>query len=181
MTRTAWLGMLLSITLLGSACASSLWPDRPPPVIKPLVDGHCPRDGAGLVWASVDTYLGSLPPDGFQPVKVVRCVERQSTQRKDGTFLHRIEELSGTPSPRLLKTLQLPDGAPADDVGRVRGGGCPAREMERVFLLLVNAEGRGYQPRMPVTFCFEPRPEVMAALGAIPWAPVERVDVVTKP
>ena len=31
------------------------------------------------------------------------------------------------------------------------------------------AEGKGYQPRIPVTWCFTPRDEVTAAVASIDW------------
>ncbi|GAB3754984.1 hypothetical protein [Microlunatus parietis] len=162
--RGCWLAALLMITY-GCVSADTMSP-RPSPTPAPLVDGRCPRDGDGVVHPDVpdDPYLGGLAPAGFVATGVIRCLVDEPLTRKDGRFDYLVRELVGAPSDVLSQALSLPDD-------RVPGWheACPARAEIPIRLLLVDATGQGYWPRIPITWCHEARSEVYAAVEAIAW------------
>lgn len=165
MVRTPVWWMLLIVALLSSGCTSAGEP-RPAPTERPLVEGRCPRDGAGLIGPlrEDDPYAGSLPPNGFRAARVIRCLDDQGLQQDDGTSIYTVTESSAEVSPGLLESLALPDEGPLGP-----NTVCPAQARSLLYLLLVDATGRGYQPRIPITPCHDPRPEVDQAVEAMTW------------
>lgn len=176
--------MLVSIALLSSGCTGPLVVElpqpaqsRPPATIAPLIDGRCRSYGAGLL-PPIQTgrYVGSLPPKGFEPLTVVRCTDDGGRQTADGFMTYVIEERSADLSPDLTTALRLPDtGFPGSAGGHLA---CPANESPYLFLLLVDVDGRGYEPRVPIDWCGVPRPEVLAAVDAASWRQTHRFEVV---
>jgi hypothetical protein len=164
MVRTVW-SLLAGIVLLGAGCAIAGEP-RPAPTVGPLVEARCPRDGAGMVGPKRgdDPYAGTLPPDGFIPVSVVRCVDDLGRYDEDkGITVYTIDESTAAVSPALLTALALPDERRPGDVT------CPMAIRSVLYLLLVNADGLAYHPQTPITPCREPRPEVEQALADLQW------------
>lgn len=172
--RGCW---LVALFMIMYGCAPiSTWTPRPSPTVAPLVEGHCPRDGDGLIppAAPEDPYAGGLAPAGFVATGVVQCPVDEPLTRKDGRLVYSVRELSGELSGELLGALALPDD---DD----REGVCPARYIPPLHLLLIDAGGQGYWPLVPITSCHEALPEVYAAVEAIAWRDVDSFQVVRKP
>ncbi|MFC7625126.1 hypothetical protein [Microlunatus sp. GCM10028923] len=174
--RGCWLVALLMITY---GCGTDTgWSPRPAPTPAPLVKGECPRDGDGLIHPQVpdDQYAGGLPPADFVPTQVIRCVVDGPETRKDGRLGYTVEELVGTPSDDLSQALSLPDDGQSGwhEV-------CPARAEIPIRLLLVDAAGQGYWPRIPITWCHEARSEVSRAVAAISWRERATFQVMREP
>ncbi|MFC7625125.1 hypothetical protein [Microlunatus sp. GCM10028923] len=166
MARTSLWWVLLIIILSIAGCTVPPRPEpRPVPIQRPLVDGRCPRDGIEPMRPidEGDPYLGSLPPEGFRPDTVVRCTVSPG-RHQNGYELIDVTESSAAVTPELLTALALPDEVPerADF-------GCPENLEPTLHLLLVDATGRGYRPRIPVTPCHRPLAEVRRAIEALPW------------
>lgn len=168
--RGCW---LVALFMIMYGCAPiSTWTPRPSPTVAPLVEGHCPRDGDGLV----PPADGGLAPAGFVATGVIRCLVDSPLTRKDGRLVYTVRELSGELSPELATALTLPDDGPRSWIEV-----CPARGFIAIQLLLLDAGGQGYWPRIPNTWCSEPRTEVYEAVDAIAWRDVDSFEVVRKP
>lgn len=173
--RGCWLVAALLMITYGCVPISTRNP-RPSPTVAPLVEGRCPRDGDGLIPPNApdDPYAGGLAPSGFVATGVIQCQVDEPVTRKDGRLGYPVRELSGGPSAELETALALPDD---DD----QGGVCPARYVPPLHLLLIDANGLGYWPRIPITSCHEARPEIYAAVGGIAWRDFDRFEVVREP
>jgi hypothetical protein len=149
---------------------------RPAPVEAPLVDATCPRNGQGLVppFESDDIYAGTAAPQGFEPATVVRCaVANGVSQQQDGSLVYTVEESIAALTPALTAALALPDILDPPDPNSA----CNAKADPVLYLLLASAQGKAYQPRVPITWCFAPRAEVIAALADITWEPRTSFEV----
>ena len=150
-------------------------PQRPPPSIAALIDATCPADGEGILppfTEEVDVYAGGVEPDGFSAVRVVRCSVSGWSQ-KDARTIYAVEQLVAPPSLGLQDALALPD-LPRPSQGNVA---CDAKARPILYLMLSDAEGRGFHSRNPTTWCGEPRDEVLRAVDDMSWTTVHSFSV----
>lgn len=137
---------------------------------------QCPSAGAGLVPPYEDggpyasgARAGSVPPDvAFDTV--LWCSSDDGLSQPDGTIVDTITELSAEPSPALSAALELGDEPPPNNPSEV----CPANATPVLYLLLVDDSDTAYRPRIPLTWCGIPRPEVTAAVDDHSWTTVRR-------
>lgn len=115
---------------------------------------------------------GSMPPDAEFDT-VLWCSRDGGSQQPDGSFVDTITELSAEPSPALTAALTLADEPAPSDPRTV----CPARAEPVLYLLLVDESETAYRPRIPRTWCGDPRGEVIAAVDPLPWTAVRRYRV----
>ncbi len=84
-------------------------PLRPAATAAPLVEAHCPKDGAGVVaLEGTDPYGGTLAPAGFVVSEVVRCL-KTDVQVNESQLSFTIEESRAVPTQALQDALALPD------------------------------------------------------------------------
>ncbi|GAA0812860.1 hypothetical protein [Spirilliplanes yamanashiensis] len=160
----------LGVVLLAACADGGTPPAGPGPSAAPAV----PVAGRG--WVSCAALAAPVPPADagpplaadFVPVAVTLC--RQGERRRPGGGTDAVErELRSTEVAALVAALRLPDAEPS-------GGACTADLVLPPFLVLHDAAGRWVRPAVPVDGCAKPRPEVVAALGALPLTTVaERV------
>lgn len=170
--KTTLTASAVGAMLLAAGC-SAVTPDyrdgtRPTQTAAPS-RVRCPKSAAQLP-ASDD--LGRMigpgrVPDGFRPVRVVRCTWSE-TYLDDPATRSRItmEELrSPTVTTALSASLELPDQelVPSSRMA------CAAIATDPQYLILVAAEGRAFVPRLPESPCRDPRAEVVRALADLQW------------
>lgn len=100
----------------------------------------------------------------FTPVAAVIC-QLETQQRPDGGQDRVATERRADKVDALVTALRLPDEPPTD-------GPCTTKAVIPPWLALVDADGRWVRPGLPVDRCGKPRPEVRAALGALPLTTV---------
>ncbi|GAB3754988.1 hypothetical protein [Microlunatus parietis] len=164
-TTSLWWVLLIIVLVTAGCTPPPPHEPRPAPILRPLVDGRCPRDGVGLIQPleDADPYRGSLPPEGFRPVTAIRCTGNLG-RSQNGYEIFDVTEYSTAVTPELLAALALPDEVP-----KRADFGCPENLEPTLFLLLVDATERGYRPRVPITPCGRPLSEVKRVVEAMPW------------
>ena len=108
-------------------------------------------------------------PDGFRPVRVVRCTWGETYLDDPATrALVTVEESrSSSITVALSASLELPDQelAPGSHLA------CAAVATSPELLILVDADGKAFSPRLPESSCRDPRDEVARAMTGLPWTP----------
>lgn len=106
-------------------------------------------------------------PDGFRPVRVVRCTWDEHYIDDAATRLEiRLEESrSPSISTELSASLELPD----QEFARFSNMACPAIALSPQYLIFIDAAGRAVMPRLPESPCGDPRDEVARALADVKW------------
>jgi hypothetical protein len=94
---------------------------------------------------------------------VIRCTGNLG-HSENGYEVFPVTEYSAAVTPELQAALALPDEVP-----KRADFGCPENMEETLYLLLVDATGRGYRPRVPITPCRRPLPEVKQVVETRPW------------
>lgn len=163
----------MGAVLLSAGC-SAVGPDyldgtRPAQLATATRD-HCPssvdqipsRDNFGQ-------FIGpGRLPDGFRPVRAVRCTwdERYFNDAATRSEITMEEFRSPSVTAALSASLLLPDQefTPGSHMA------CSAVATAPEFLILVDANGQAFSPRLPQTPCSDPRDEVARATADLPWA-----------
>jgi hypothetical protein len=129
----------------------------------------CPTTSADPAFDKLKavTSDSTLPAD-FGTVEVVRCRSEVRTVPGDGEWNVDVAERATTGYSAFLGLLResdesTPTGAPV---------ACTADMLLVPDFGLVGKDGTVIRPKLPLTFCGKPRPEVLTALNDLPWSTV---------
>jgi hypothetical protein len=107
----------------------------------------------------------SALPKGFDTVAVVRCLIDERAVAGDGSWQFAVAQRASAGLADLLRLLQQPNAsAPA----RTQIA-CPADLLMVPDFGLVGSDGTVVRPKLPLTVCGAPMPNVLTALNGLPW------------
>jgi len=171
--RKAIIGLGALALLTGCASAVKTDVDRPggtsAPTRQPVrVATTCPSSVSN--GGRADGQLGGPVPPGATISWVLNCRSTQQAISGKGVWQVLLSERSDGPAEDLLRALAQPDQPPST-------GACPAIGAVLPYFVLVDSNGVGYLPRMPLTACGLPQEGAQQALHAMTWRLMSSVPV----
>jgi hypothetical protein len=164
--------LLLAGVLVLSSCAldDQLTRDAPVPQVEaPVVAARCPTTATAVEDVDVPTIPSGSPPAGFRATTVLRCTI-ETTQDDAGRTTSAVTVDRASSTVELDQALELPDQVFVDP----EQGICSADAVLLPLLLLTDGGERAYRPRLPLTACAKPRPELVRALAGLAFVRVDR-------
>lgn len=165
-------GVAAGVALLSAGCSaapSDVREGTRPTLPAAGTRARCPSSAAEL--PSTDDFgrmigPGRLP-DGFRPVRALRCTWTEvylddAATRSEVTVR---ESRSSSVPPGLSASLELPD----QELVPLSHAACSAVATAPEYLVLVDADGDAFMPRLPETPCRDPRREVARAIADLAW------------
>jgi hypothetical protein len=168
-------GVLLAALAAGCASTEAVTTPAAPVQTTPgaVGGGYAYQHAAGTTCpaASTDLAIGQLRkitaetalPKDFHAVAVVRCMTDEQAVPGDGTWQFAIAQRASGNLTSLLALLRRPDQSPSPNVA------CAAELLLVPAFGLVGSDGTVIRPRLPVTECGVPLPDVLTALSDQPW------------
>ena len=130
--------------------------------------GSCPTSATDPAIAKLrGVTTESVLPKGFNAVAAVRCSIEQHAVPGDGTWQFDVAQRasSGPGLADFLRLLQQPnESTPTNEQIA-----CPADLLVLPDFGLVGSDGTVIRPKLPLTVCGQPLPNVLTALSALPW------------
>jgi hypothetical protein len=167
--------LLLAAALVLSSCAldANLTRDAPVPAIEaPVVAARCPTTATAVEDVDVPTIPGGSRPAGFRATDVLRCTI-ETTEDDEGRTTSTVTVDRAPATGELERALELPDQVFVDP----EQGVCTADAVLLPLLLLTDGNERAYRPRLPLTACAKPRPELVRALAGLTFVRVDRYAI----
>lgn len=157
--------LMLVVGLILSSCAldDNRVRDAPDAGLEaPVVAARCPTQATDVGDTSVPSIASGSRPVGFTDTGLLRCTI-DVTEGGDRTTTYSTTVDQGPVSVRLEQALKLADRVFVDP----DNGVCSADGVPLPLLLVTDTNARAYRPRLPVTACGKPRPELARAMAEL--------------
>ena len=125
-----------------------------------VVSARCPSKAKDVEDFSVPGLPSGAAPANFEAKRVLQC-SVESNDQGNGKMTYVVTVSDGAMTADLQAALQLPD----QEFVHPENGVCSADAILMPLLLLSDGSGRAYRPRLPLTACSKPRPELLRALN----------------
>jgi hypothetical protein len=128
-------------------------------------DAQCPATSADPAVAKLKANPAEIPlPAGFHPVRVVRCVSESHMISGDGEWQYVDAQTADSALAPFLAALKLPSETPP-----AGNYACTAVGILIPPFALVDASGAIVHPKLPMSYCNAPLPQVLNTLRDLPW------------